>query len=108
VTIRQIDENFSVTGQISPEQVPELAAAGYAAIICARPDNEDPGQPVFAEIAAAAEQAGLPIVHIPVSGPATPEQIARFQEVMAELPGPVLGYCRSGGRAANLYATVAK
>ena len=108
MTIRQIDENFSVTGQISAEQVPELAAAGYAAIICARPDNEDPGQPAFAEIAAAAEQAGLSIVHIPVSGPATPEQIARFQAVMAELPGPVLGYCRSGGRAANLYATVAK
>ncbi|KKB76336.1 hypothetical protein VW29_19860 [Devosia limi DSM 17137] len=108
MTIRQIDNNFAVTGQIRADQVPELAAAGYAAILCARPDNEDPGQPSFAEIALAAEQAGLSVVHIPISGPATPEQIARFQAAMADLPGPVLGYCRSGGRAANLYATLAK
>ena len=33
-----------------------------------------------------------------------PEQIAAMAELLAELPKPVLMFCRSGSRSANLYA----
>lgn len=103
--ITRIDEKFSVAGQIRPEQVEELAALGFKAIVCARPDNEERGQPGFAEIAAAAKRSGLAVLHVPMTGgmPA-PDQLARFRKTMAAAQGPVLGYCRSGARAANLYA----
>jgi len=104
VRVRPLDTDFSICGQVRPDQMAELAAAGFRAIICARPDGEDPGQPAFAEVARAAEAAGLKVAHVPVSGMVSQSAFMRFEQAMAELPRPVLGYCRSGGRAATLYA----
>jgi len=43
--------------------------------------------------------------HIPVTpGEITDDDVARFKAALDELPGPVLAYCRSGGRAASLWA----
>ena len=103
MNIRKIDDSFSVTGQITTADVKALAEAGYRGIICARPDGEDAGQPTFAEIASAAESAGLKAVQIPVSGAPNESQLASFKEALADMDGPILGYCRSGGRAGNLY-----
>lgn len=108
MNVRKIDDQFSVSGQITPEQVKDISEAGYQAIVCARPDDEEGGQPSFAEVAQAAELRGLQIVHIPVSGPLSEGQIIRFHEAMEQMPRPVLGYCRSGARAGSLYATLSK
>ena len=57
------------------------------------------------EIAAAAEAAGLTFVHIPIRGGAmTPDDVARFKAALADLPQPILGYCRSGTRTTYLWA----
>ncbi len=45
MNVRKIDDNFAVTGQITPEQVKAVADAGFKSIVCARPDNEEHGQP---------------------------------------------------------------
>jgi uncharacterized protein (TIGR01244 family) len=103
---RPIDASFSVSGQITPADVKAIAAAGFRSILCARPDNEEPGQPAFADIAQAAKASGLEIVHIPVSGPLGPGQAMRFREAWQAMPKPMLGYCRSGARAGSLYATL--
>lgn len=108
IKIRKIDDNFAVTGQIRPEQVRTIVEAGYKAIVCARPDDEEAGQPRFAEIAAEAGKHGLKIIHIPVSGLLGEGQIIRFHQAMADMERPVLGYCRSGGRAGSLYATLTR
>ena len=42
---RQISEDYTVSPQISVEDVKEIKAAGFRSVICNRPDNEDPGQP---------------------------------------------------------------
>ncbi len=105
---RKIDDNFSVTGQITPEQVKDVAAAGFKGIVCARPDNEEQGQPSFDAVARAAEAEGLQIVHIPVSGMLGEGQVIRFHEAWEQMPKPILGYCRSGARAGSLYATLSK
>lgn len=106
VNIRKIDQRFAVSGQIRPADVAELAKAGYGGIICARPDNEDNGQPSFAIIAEEAAKAGIKAAYIPVSGRLTPSQAEQFREAMNGMEGPVLGYCRSGARAGSLYATL--
>lgn len=104
---RKIDPAFAVAGQISPEDVQKVAEAGFKTIVCARPDNEEPGQPRFATIAAAARQAGLQAVHIPVSGGIGEGQLIRMEEALNTLPSPMFGYCRSGARAGSLF-TAAK
>ncbi|WP_291391309.1 TIGR01244 family sulfur transferase [Devosia sp.] len=106
MNIRKIDDNFSVTGQITPEQVKDISDAGYKGIICARPDNEEGGQPSFDAVARAAEAEGIQIVHIPVSGMLGEGQINRFHDAWEQMPKPILGYCRSGARAGSLYSTL--
>ncbi|AEQ50959.1 TIGR01244 family sulfur transferase [Pelagibacterium halotolerans] len=106
MNIKKIDDRFSTTGQINPGDIEALRNMGFVGIVCARPDDEEPGQPSFAQIESAARSAGLSAFHVPVSGPLTEDQIIRFHEAMASLEGPVLGYCRSGGRAGSLYATL--
>ena len=102
--IRPLTDDYAVSAQIQPEDVAEIAAAGYKTIICNRPDNEDPGQPDHGSIEAAARAAGLTFRFIPViSGGMTDADVAAQTQALAEVPGPVFAYCRSGTRCTNLY-----
>lgn len=104
MAIQKIDKTFSQSPQIRVEDIREIADAGFKGIVCARPDNEDQGQPPFAEIAKEANRLGLKAYHIPVSGQPTEKQLIRFKQAKEDAGGPILGYCRSGGRAGSLYA----
>ena len=102
---RQITDDYSVSGQIIPEEVAAIKAAGFRSVICNRPDGEQPGQPPADSVRAAAEAAGLEFRHIPVvSGQITEENVADQAAALETLPGPVFAYCRSGARCANLFA----
>lgn len=101
---RTIDDGFAIAGQISAADVAKVAEAGFKTIVCARPDNEEPGQPPFAAISAAAKKAGLNAVYIPVSGGLGEGQLIRMEDALRTLPGPMFGYCRSGARAGSLFA----
>ncbi|AEK56174.1 MULTISPECIES: TIGR01244 family sulfur transferase [Brucella] len=106
--IRQIDDNYSVTGQINPNDVRDIAAEGFQTIICNRPDGEGgEEQPDFEEIARVAEKAGLAAYYIPVvGGQLTQENVDDMAAALAEAEGPVLAYCRSGARSTNIYGIV--
>lgn len=104
---RQISEDYSVAGQIQPEDVAAIKEAGFKSVICNRPDNEQPGQPSADSVKAAAEAAGLTFRFIPViSGQITMENVEDQAEALDELEGPVFAYCRSGARCTNLYGLV--
>ncbi|HHZ08005.1 MAG TPA: TIGR01244 family phosphatase [Rhizobiales bacterium] len=107
-SIRKIDDRCSISGQIGVDDVKAIAEAGFKAIVCSRPDNEQSGQPAFADIAREARKHGLAAAHIPVSGFLTQSQAMRFRETMDAVDGPVLVYCLSGARAASLYSTYRK
>lgn len=101
---KQITPDLSVTAQIAPDDMAAIGAQGFRAILCNRPDGEDPDQPGFRIIAAAAASAGLAARHVPVTaGEITGADVAAFGAALAELPRPVLAYCRSGRRAAALW-----
>lgn len=107
MNIRQIADDYSVSPQISVEDVAAIKAAGFRSVICNRPDNEDPGQPSAAEIGAAVKAAGMDFRWVPVvSGQMTIENVEDQGKALDELAGPVFAYCRSGTRCTNLYAGV--
>ena len=54
-----MSHEISITGQITPDQVPMIAENGFKTIINNRPDGEEPNQPTNADIAAAAKEKEL-------------------------------------------------
>ncbi|PWR19642.1 TIGR01244 family sulfur transferase [Zavarzinia compransoris] len=105
--LKALAPDLAVTGQIGPGDLPALAAAGYRMMIVNRPDGEDPGQPSFADMAAAAEAVGIAARHIPIASAAaaTDGDAAAFEAARAAAGGGrVLAYCRTGNRSAVLWA----
>ncbi|HWU61588.1 MAG TPA: sulfur transferase domain-containing protein, partial [Ensifer sp.] len=103
-SMRQIDSNYFVAGQISPDHLAQLKEAGFSAVCCMRPDGEGFGQTPFAEIEAAAKALGMKAYYLPVSGGSMPMQHAsKLKAVLREEKGKILGYCASGGRSTMLY-----
>jgi sulfide:quinone oxidoreductase len=95
---------YSVSAQIGPGDVAEIAALGFRSVMCNRPDGEGPGQPEVAAVRAEAERLGLGFAFVPVvSGNIQPEDVEDFRAAIGTLPGPVLAYCRSGSRCQHLW-----
>ncbi|CAN7317801.1 TIGR01244 family sulfur transferase [Aminobacter sp. LjRoot7] len=104
---RQITDDYSVSGQITPDEVAAIKAAGFKSVICNRPDDEQPGQPSADSVKAAVEAAGLAFRYIPViSGAMTGDNVADMADALDEMDGPVFAYCRSGTRCTNLYMAI--
>ena len=103
--LRQIADTVCVAPQLTPDAMAELARLGFKSVVNNRPDFEHgPDQPTSAAIKAAALAAGLQYRHLPVDGGwQSPEQIAEFAALLAELPAPLLAFCRSGARSTRLY-----
>ncbi len=94
-----------VADQILPEDLNDLAAQGIKTIFCHRPDGEGADQPNFAEIAQAAKKLKIKTHYLPVvSGKISDADVSAFAELFKEAKQPLLGYCRSGMRAATLWA----
>ncbi len=101
---KRLTADLSVSPQITVDDVPMLKAEGFRAIICNRPDGEAEDQPRFAEIADAAQKVGIKALYLPVVAGSMADADARaFRQALTDLPGPVLAYCRSGARSANLW-----
>lgn len=103
--LRKITEDFSVSAQIAPEDVPAIAEAGFRAILCNRPDGEEWGQPAYDAVADAARAAGLEVQFLPiVSGRITEADTEAFRAALDTLPGPILAYCRTGTRCTVMWS----
>jgi sulfide:quinone oxidoreductase len=104
VDIRKVTEDASVTGQVHPREMPQISALGFRSVICNRPDGEAEDQPLFASIEAAGRDSDLTVHYIPVSGAVgvQPADVDALAQLWADLPKPVLAYCRSGARSTTL------
>ncbi|NJC42576.1 uncharacterized protein (TIGR01244 family) [Brevundimonas alba] len=104
--LRPLSPQVSVTGQVSPTDMAGLHAAGFTWLVNHRPDGEEPGQPDAAEIARAAEAAGLQAVHAPARGLPDAGVVAATRDVLDAM-GPddrAVFFCRSGMRSAAAWA----
>ena len=103
--VQQLSADVCVAPQLDPAAMAWAATAGFKSVVNNRPDFEGgPDQPTSATMEAAARAAGLQYAWLPVQ-PAvqTPEEIARFATLLADLPKPILAFCRSGARSGKLY-----
>ena len=102
---KQLDEHTLVDGQITVEDIAKLKAMGVTHIVNNRPDDEDEGQPLSADIEAAAEAAGLRYRHIPIARGMGPSDIEEMRDAIREADGGKLfAFCRSGNRSTLAWA----
>ena len=102
--IFQLTDTLSVAGQITPEDIPGIAAQGITAVVCNRPDGEVPQQATMDEIEAACNATGLLFVRYPVTAMDFPGPDLEGLGDLFDDPGQsVLAYCRTGTRCANLW-----
>ena len=103
--IRQLDDNTLIGGQISPSDMPEIRRHGVTMIVNNRPDGEDPGQPLAADIEAAAAEAGIAYRFVPITRGIGPSEVECMQEALRDVgDGRMLAFCRSGHRSTLAWA----
>ncbi|GAA3742569.1 uncharacterized protein (TIGR01244 family) [Sphingorhabdus rigui] len=102
---RKLTDTFFAAPQISLSDVAEAKAAGISLIINNRPEDESADQTSGAEIAAAAQAAGIAYVAIPVTHAGFAEwQVTAMADAIENADGKILAYCRSGTRSTLLWA----
>ena len=105
VTIKRLTDALCVAPQLQPEDMAELARAGFKTVINNRPDGEAADQPSSDEMAAAAQAAGLEYAYQPVVGSNIAEtDIDGFDAIVSLAEKPVLAFCRTGTRCTTLWA----
>ncbi|MEO0032475.1 MAG: hypothetical protein RIS94_2233 [Pseudomonadota bacterium] len=108
---RKIDEKTFASPQITVAEVAYAKALGVGLIVNNRPEGESDDQTPGAEIEAAAREAGIAYVAIPVTHAGfSLAQVEALGTALDEAgDAPVLAYCRSGTRSTLLWAlTMAK
>ncbi|WP_349358832.1 TIGR01244 family sulfur transferase [Stappia sp.] len=101
----KVDDTITVAYQIRPEDVAAIRDAGFVAIVNNRPDGEAFDQPAGAEIAAAAEAAGLSYASLPIGREGiAPDLVEGLRKILDAAQGPVFAFCRTGTRSINLWA----
>ena len=99
--IRQLDDRTLVSGQIAHHDDAGLAEHGVTVIENNRPDGEEAGQPMAADIEEAATQAGITYHFVPIIRGIGPADVEEMQKAWREAEGgKLLAFCRSGTRSA--------
>ncbi len=102
---QQLDERTLISGQVRPDDMAEIKAAGVTLLVNNRPDGEDVGQPNSADIEAAANAAGITYRHVPIARGLGPSDIEAMREAIAATgDGRMLAFCRSGNRSVLAWA----
>lgn len=100
---KQITDNYSVSEQISLDDVDALAESGVTLIICNRPDGEEEGQLPFADVAAYAKEKNIKAEHIPFAGgQMTAADVIAFQAAIKDADN-IHAYCRTGNRSSQIW-----
>ena len=103
--INTLTPRYSVSPQIDPADMAVIADAGFKAIICNRPDSENPPALHAAQMAKAAKAAGLEFHSLPLTHQTmNTENIAAQSAIVDGAAGPVLAYCASGTRCSVIWA----
>lgn len=105
MTFAKLTDQMSVAPQIKPDDMDEIAKAGFTTVICNRPDGEDADQPSASDVAAAAEGKDITFHNIPVAmEELSMESLVKFADAIDKSEGPVLAYCGSGTRSTILWS----
>jgi len=97
--IKRFDEIFSVSEQVTADDLPALQAQGITALICNRTDGEASGQPVCKDLATMAAASGITMHYLPVVlDNINSLDVRNFAELLQQ-DGKIHAFCRSGARS---------
>jgi sulfide:quinone oxidoreductase len=103
--LAKINNELTVSDQITIEDLKEIQAQGYKTIFCNRPDQESEGQLAFSAIEKEAQNLGIKAIHQPViGGQISDNDIAQFGSYFELAQKPIFAYCRTGTRCSMLWA----
>jgi uncharacterized protein (TIGR01244 family) len=100
--LKPLADDHAVSPMLEPSDMGRLAAEGYTAVICNRPDAEVPPSHQAAAMQRAAEAAGLQFTYNPVTVPGL--SVEQVEEQADAMEGRTVAYCASGTRSAILWA----
>ncbi|NAO98902.1 TIGR01244 family phosphatase [Halomonas sp. MG34] len=102
---KPLEQGVEITSALTLDELDEVKALGFNAVICNRVAGESDDFPDEVSYRHKAKQLGIAWVHIPVKpGEYSQEDIQVFADSLADLPRPILAFCRTGKRATHLWA----
>ncbi len=105
MVFRELDRQVLVAdAPMRPKDMAEAAARGVTLAINNRPDGEAFDQIDAATLGAAAAEAGLAYLHLPIEEVLSTDKVAALTDALAEAEGKVLIFCQSGTRSTYLWA----
>lgn len=92
--------------QLFESDLPLIAKQGARSVIITRPDGESADQPSSADLAKAADEYGITLVHFPVDPVSiSKEDAAGFAKACEELKRPLIVCSRSGALSTKIWET---
>ncbi|MBW4621711.1 MAG: hypothetical protein KME17_20395 [Cyanosarcina radialis HA8281-LM2] len=99
-TIRKINDDLAISGQITSEELRQLVAAGYKSVLNLRSPDEDGFQ---SSDRLDPQLLDLQYVNLPVKATEINPQIAlEVFQIISELPKPTLVHCDNGMRSSTI------
>jgi uncharacterized protein (TIGR01244 family) len=100
-----LGDGVKVREQVTLDDIGRLGSEGFRTVIDLRPDGEVAGQPSSTAVGEAARAAGMSFAYVPTPHGTIPDEtVSELSRVLASAPRPVMLYCRSGKRAARVWA----
>ncbi|UTW55256.1 TIGR01244 family sulfur transferase [Kordiimonas sp. SCSIO 12610] len=100
---KKLDENFTVSTQMTKADFAEAAQMGVKTIICNRVEGEEAGQPLNITMMSNAAEHDMDFAALPVGGTFPIEEAGELAKLLRETSDPIHGYCKSGTRSAMLW-----
>jgi uncharacterized protein (TIGR01244 family) len=98
--IKKVNDDLSIAGQISSEQLQELASAGFKSVLNLRSPDE---QTFLHDEQQQAETAGLQYANVPLNPKEINQQLTTEAiQAVDNLPKPILIHCAGGARAGGI------
>lgn len=108
MNLQQLNNQVSVSDQMTVDDVAEVVANGVELLVCNRPDGEDAGQTPYKDIQSAAKAVGLEFELLAFSSyQITNDNRDKLVDLICSKKKIHL-YCRSGARSRRLWRTANK
>lgn len=101
--IKRITHSFAISALISPKDIRAIHTAGFKSLMCNLPLDDADAPDNTQEIEEIAGHHGITFYMLPLeSADFSPTKLKTFGEFVQNTTGPLLAYCRSGERCADL------
>lgn len=104
-TLTQLTDQVFLTAQLKPGNMRSLSQRQIKTVIDMRPDGEAADQPTSEQMQRTARAMNMEFHYIPVPHESIPDEaVDSLHAVLKDNQEPMVLYCRTGRRAARLYA----